>query len=60
MGFLLSAQSQGFQRAVPVAIKGSDHSHKEIRIENSLTDKSGQEIQIENGARVELTIKAAP
>jgi hypothetical protein len=33
---------------------------QEIRIENSLTDTSGQEAQLKTGAKVEVSIKAAP
>jgi hypothetical protein len=44
---------------VQIAIEGPDHAHKEIRIENKLTDKSGQEVQLKTGANVEVTIKAA-
>lgn len=45
---------------VQIAIEDPDSSHKEIRIENSLTDSSGQEAQLKTGAKVEVTIKAAP
>jgi hypothetical protein len=34
--------------------------HEEIRIENSLTDKSGEEVQLKTDAKVEVRIKAAP
>ena len=45
---------------VQIAIEGPDRVHKEIRIENSLTDKSGQEVQLKTDAKVEVRIKAAP
>jgi hypothetical protein len=41
-----------------IAIEGPGDLHKEIRIENSLTDKSGQEVQLKTGAKV--TIETAP
>jgi hypothetical protein len=44
---------------VQIAIEGLDHV-QEIRIENSLTDGSGQEVQLKTGTKVEVTIKAAP
>jgi len=44
---------------VQIAIEGLHHV-QEIRIENSLTDGSGQEVQLKTGAKVEVTIKAAP
>jgi hypothetical protein len=45
---------------VQIAIEGPDHVHKEIRIENSLTDESGQEVELKTGDKVKVTIKAAP
>jgi hypothetical protein len=45
---------------VQIAIEGPDHVHKEIRIENSLTDESGQEVELKTGGKVKVTIKAAP
>jgi hypothetical protein len=45
---------------VQIAIEGPDRVDKEIRIENSLTDKSGQEVQLTTDANAEVRIKAAP
>jgi hypothetical protein len=45
---------------VQIAIECPDRWHKEIRNENSLTDRSGQEVQLKTGAKLEVTIKAAP
>jgi hypothetical protein len=45
---------------VQIAIESPDRVHKEIRIENTLTDKSGQEVRLKTGAMVEVTIKATP
>ncbi len=45
---------------VQIAIEGPDRLHKEIPIENSLTDTSGQEAQLKTGANVEVAIKATP
>ena len=45
---------------VQIAIEGPDLLHEEIRIENTLTDKSGQDVQLKTGAKVKITIKAAP
>jgi hypothetical protein len=40
---------------VQIAIEGPGHEHKEIRIENTLTDKSGQGVQLKTGAKVEVS-----
>jgi hypothetical protein len=45
---------------VQIAIEGPGDLQKEIRIENSLTDKSGQEVQLKTDAKVEVRIKATP
>ncbi len=43
-----------------IATEGTGDLQKEIRIENSLTDKSGQEVQLKTDAKVEVRIKAVP
>jgi molybdopterin-binding protein len=43
-----------------IAVEGADHLYKEIRIENTLTQKSGHEVHLKAGAEVEVTIKAGP
>ncbi len=43
-----------------IAIEGVDHQYEAIRIENTLTDKSGNKVQLKPGAEVEVTIKTAP
>ena len=45
---------------VEIAIEGPDHLDEEIRIENSLTDSGGQEVQLKTRAKVKITIKAEP
>jgi hypothetical protein len=41
-----------------IAVEGADHRHKVISIENTLTDPNGQEVHLNPGAKVEVTIKA--
>jgi hypothetical protein len=41
-----------------IAIEGADHLYREIRIENTLTKESGQEVHLKPGAKVNVTIKA--
>ena len=43
-----------------IAVEGADHLYKEIRIENTLTQKSGHEVHLKPGAEVEVRIKAGP
>jgi hypothetical protein len=43
-----------------IAVEGADDEHKKITIENTLVDKSGHEVHLNPGAKVEVTIKAEP
>ena len=41
-----------------IALDGADDLYKEIRIENTLVDKNGEEVSLKKGAQVEVTIEA--
>jgi hypothetical protein len=41
-----------------IAVEGADELYQEIRIENRLTDTSGDDVRLKEGARVEVTVKA--
>src|SRR5579864_5384998 len=41
-----------------IHVEGADHLYKEIRVENTLKDTSGQEVKLKPGAHVEVTIEA--
>jgi hypothetical protein len=41
-----------------IAVEGADDEHKEISIDNCLTDKNGEEVCLKPGAKVEVTVKA--
>jgi hypothetical protein len=43
-----------------IAIEGADELYREIRIENTLTDEKGNEVQLKPGAEVEVTVEAEP
>jgi hypothetical protein len=43
-----------------IAIDGADDLYREIRIENTLTDEKGQEVQLKQDADVEVTVEAEP
>lgn len=50
----------GESEKAQIAVEGADHLYKEIRIENTLTDKNGHDVHLKPGAKVEITIKAGP
>jgi hypothetical protein len=41
-------------------VEGADQIYKEIRIENALTDDLGQEVRMEPGDKVNVTIASEP
>jgi hypothetical protein len=41
-----------------IAVEGADHLYREIRIENSLIDENGKEVQLKRGAQVEVKVEA--
>ena len=43
-----------------IAIEGADELYKEIRIENTLTDGKGNEVELSQGAEVDVTVEADP
>jgi hypothetical protein len=43
-----------------IAVEGADELYKEIRIENTLTDKKGHEVKLKPGAEVAVTVEADP
>lgn len=43
-----------------IAVEGADELYREIRIENTLKDEKGNEVQLKPGAQVEVTVEAAP
>jgi hypothetical protein len=41
-----------------IAVDRADHGHRDLRIENSLTDENGDEVKLKKGAHVEVTVAA--
>jgi hypothetical protein len=41
-----------------IAVEGADELYKEIRVENVLQDKKGDEVKLKRGAEVEVKIEA--
>jgi hypothetical protein len=50
----------GTPEKAEIAVEEADDLYKEIRIENRLTDENGEEVALQRGAQVELTIEADP
>jgi hypothetical protein len=43
-----------------ISVEGAEDLYKEIRVENTLQDESGNEVVLKNGAKVDITIEADP
>lgn len=43
-----------------IAIDGADQRHRDLRIENTLTDEHGDDVKLKKGAHVEVTVTAEP
>ena len=43
-----------------IAIDGADDLYREIRIDNTLTKKNGEEVRLKPVAEVEVTVEAPP
>jgi hypothetical protein len=43
-----------------IAVDGADHGHRDLRIENTLTDEHGDDVRLKKGAHVEVTVTAEP
>ena len=42
-----------------ITVDGADHQHRDLRIENTLTDEHGDDVKLKKGAHVEVTVTAA-
>ena len=43
-----------------ITVDGPDHGHRDLRIENTLTDEHGDDVKLKKGAHVEVTVTADP
>jgi hypothetical protein len=41
-----------------IAVDGADNRHRDLRIENALTDEHGDDVKLKKGAHVDVTITA--
>jgi hypothetical protein len=55
---IIPAQRSTQPEQAQIAVDGAKHRHRDLRIENSLTDENGEEVKLKKGAQVEVTVKA--
>ena len=43
-----------------ISVEGGDPGYRNLRIDNTLTDEHGDDVRLEKGARVDVTVTAEP
>ena len=43
-----------------IGVDEADHGHRDLRIENTLTNEHGNDVKLKKGAHVEVTVTAEP
>jgi hypothetical protein len=54
---IIQFRTPRLRETAQISIKGEPR-YRELRVENSLTDEHGDEVKLEKGARVEITVTA--
>ena len=57
---IIPSRSQKKPEEAQIGVDKGARRHQDLRIENSLTDKHGDEVKLKKGAHVEVTVAAEP
>ena len=57
-GEIIKSPHPSVPEQAELAIDGADDLYREIRIENALTDKRGEDVRLEPGTKVDVTVEA--
>jgi len=55
---IILARSPSQPEKAQIAVDGADHQHRDLRIENTLTDEHGDDVKLKKGGQVEVTVTA--
>jgi hypothetical protein len=55
---IVKSPASGVPEKAQIAVEGADDLYREIRIENKLTHKNGDEVRLKEGAEVDVTVEA--
>jgi hypothetical protein len=55
---IISSRPPSQPEKAQIAVDGADHRHRDLRIENTLTDEHGDDVRLKKGAHVEVTVAA--
>jgi hypothetical protein len=57
---IIASRGAGQPEKANIAVDGAHHRHRDLRIENTLTDEHGDDVRLKKGAQVEVTVTAEP
>jgi hypothetical protein len=57
---IIPSPSSSQPEKAQIAVDRTDHRHRDLRIENTLTDEHGDDVKLKKGAHVEVTVTAEP
>jgi hypothetical protein len=57
---IIASPAAGQPEKANIAVDGADHRHRDLLIENTLTDEHGDDVRLKKGAQVEVTVTAEP
>ena len=57
---IIQSRDPSIPEKAEISVEGADELYQEIRIANTLTDEHGDEVRLEKGTVVEVTVEAAP
>jgi hypothetical protein len=57
---IIPASSSSQLERAQIGVDGADQQYRDLRIENILTDESGDDVRLKKGGHVEVTVTAEP
>ena len=57
---IISSRRPSQPEKAQITVDRNDHRHRDLRIENTLTDEHGDDVKLKKGAHVEVTVTAEP
>ena len=57
---IISSSRPSRPEKAQISVEGADRGHRDLRIENALVNEHGDDVKLQKGARVELTVTAQP
>ena len=57
---IIPPQGSNQPEKAQIAVNGADHGHRDLRIENELTDEHGDNVKLKKGAHVDVTVTSEP